>query len=355
MFAGIKQESTNIESTNTQNTEQTPLTKEQLKEQKRLAKEQKKKNKSPKAVQRWLDKTFPVDETTMKEYDSIKLPPTHFAKIDTKALNMSFKFYEPWYFMPTYTSLTPTYDDKSLTRTEIKSQVSSRIEFINDVLCKFCAFSFDLTFKIYLQSYNGVQSSPLRDFDLSPGLSFLYKRPLAINGGAGGYITWLSIAYVHVSNGEKENVINDIRQGTPQWSQNRNFVRSKSLDRFIVDANYRYKDLNVRLRAWGYPNLVAFDGPATNSDVSDYMGYGDVRVSYAYKRNLFEFYMNNIFGNYFSRSFWQWKGQVELGYSFAITRQIALYVQFVGGHGDSLYEYSLPVARVGIGARLKDW
>lgn len=314
-----------------------------------------KKQKKPSRFRIFMDKHFPVDSKTQEEYDAITLPRTKYEKLDSKALPMSFKFYEPWYYLPAYTSFSPTYDDSRLTRTEMKAQLSSRLEFLNDMICKFCALSFDLNLKLYLQSYNGDESSPLRDFDLSPGLSFIYKRPLEINGGRGGVITWISVGYIHISNGEKEIIEPDIRQGSAQWAIAKNAVRSKSLDRAFVEVNYRYKDLNVRLRGWGYPDIVAFDGADTNGDIARYMGYGDVRVSYAYKRNLFELYMNNIFGNYFSSDFWRWKGQLELGYSFALSRQVALYVQYLVGHGDSLYEYSLFTHRLGVGFRLRDW
>ncbi|RDU65740.1 phospholipase [Helicobacter didelphidarum] len=316
-------------------------------------KDTKRKKKFPKKLPQFME----IDEETQKEYDNIKLPPTASKNLDKKALPMSFRFYEPWYFMPAYYSFSPMYDDGHLTRVEIKSQVSSRLDLLSDVICQYCTFSFDLTFKIYLQSYNGKESSPLRDFDLSPALSFYYKRPLAIAGGKGGYITWLGIGYIHVSNGEKENINEfDIRNNTAQWQEKKNRVRSKSYDRIFIETNYRYKDFNARLRAWVTPPIVAFDGVETNGDIWKYMGYGDLRLSYVYKNNLFELYINNIFNNYFTKDYWtQWKGQVELGYSYGITKQLAIYLQYLYGHGDSLYEYSLPVNRIGIGLRLRDF
>lgn len=289
-----------------------------------------------------------------KEYHSIKAPPTAMKYIDTRALFARFKFYEPWYFMPTYYSFSDMYDKSHLTPLELKIQISFRLEMLTDVLCEYCTFGLGYTQKIYLQSYNGKESSPLRDIDLSPSVTFDYKRPLPIMGGKYGYITYLSTGYLHISNGEKEDVNPyDPRQNDPKW--NHNFVRSKSLDRFIFETNYRYKDFNARVRAWLPLALVAFDGAKTNGDIWDYIGYGDVRFSYVYKNNLFEVYLNNIFNNYFTKDYWKWKGQLELGYSYGITKQFALYLQYVVGHGDSLYEYSLPVNRIGFGVRLRDF
>lgn len=294
-------------------------------------------------------------DSIAKDYATIKPAPLEFKTLNSKSTFARFKIYEPFYVLPAYYSFSPTYDEAGLTRTEIKIQIGFRLELLSDLICKYCAFSVDYVQKFFLQSYNPDQSSPLRDIDLSPGFSFIYKRPLGIVNGKYGYINWLAIGYLHTSNGERENINpNDPRQNSPLW--NNNFVRSKSFDRIYVEANYRYENFNARLRAWVNNAIIAFDGERTNGDIADYLGYGDLRLSYAYKNNLFEFYINNIFNNYFTKEYWSnWKGQIELGYSYGITKTYAIYVQYLYGHGDSLYEYSLPVNRIGIGLRLRDF
>lgn len=292
-----------------------------------------------------------LEQCINDDYARIQTPPIHSDTLNIKSFFSRFKFYEPWYVLPAYYSFSKMYSS-DLMKTEIKAQISFSLELLNDVVCKFCAFRFDYTQKIYLQTYNDAQSSPLRDTDLSPAINFVYKKPIPIANGDGGYFNWFSIGYRHVSNGERENKYEtDPRQTA--WGGN--FVRSKALDRIIAETNYKYKDFNARLRAWINISAIAYDGAKTNGDISKYIGYGDIQLSYTYKNNHFELYLNNIFNNYFTREYWNWKGQVELGYSYGVSKHYAIYVQYLYGYGDSLYEYSLPVNRIGIGFRLRDF
>lgn len=292
-----------------------------------------------------------IKEKIESEYAHTQAPPIHSDTLDIRSFFSRFKFYEPWYILPAYYSFSNMYS-KDLMNIEIKAQISFSLELLDDVVCKFCAFSFDYTQRIYLQTYNDAQSAPLRDTDLSPAINFVYKKPIPIANGNGGYFNWFSIGYRHVSNGERENKYDsDPRQEA--WGNN--FVRSKALDRIIAETNYRYKDFNARMRAWMNISAIAYDGAKTNGDIGKYIGYGDIKLSYTYKNNHFELYLNNIFNNYFKKEYWDWKGQMELGYSYGVSKNYAIYVQYLYGYGDSLYEYSLPVNRIGIGVRLRDF
>ena len=283
-------------------------------------------------------------EEVEEEYRSIKPQPVSSSTaLATQSFFARFKIHEPWYIFPAYYSFSKPYSYK-LQRIDFKAQLSFRLELLDNVMCEFCSFSFDYTQKIYLQSYNDAYSSPLRDTDLSPQLSFIYKRPF--NLGGDNYINWISISYRHVSNGETEDILPEDPRG---------IVRSKALDRIILEMNYNKKDLNVRLRVWAILNLGIFDGNRTNPDIGKYIGYGDIKISYKYRNNLFELTLNNIINNYFTKEYWNFKGNLELGYSYGMTKNFAIFMQYIVGHGDSLYEYSLPVSRIGLGVRLRDF
>ncbi len=298
-----------------------------------------------------IQKDTTQEQQINDEYARIQTPPIESKTLYIKSFFSRFKFHEPWYVLPAYYSFSDMYSP-DLMRTEIKAQISFRLELLNDVVCQFCAFSFDYIQRIYLQTYNDAQSAPLRDTDLSPALSFIYKKPIPIAGGKGGYFNWFSIAYRHVSNGERENKYDsDPRQVA--WGGN--FVRSKAFDRIIIETNYKYKDFNARLRTWMNISAIAYDGAKTNGDIDKYTGYGDIKLSYTYKNNHFELYLNNIVNNYFTKDYWKWKGHIELGYSYGVSKHYAIYMQYLYGYGDSLYEYSLPVNRLGIGVRLRDF
>ncbi|STQ86107.1 phospholipase [Helicobacter muridarum] len=283
------------------------------------------------------------EKEILQEYNALQAP--HIPNKSALAIQnffAKFKIYEPWYIIPVYYSFNKMYSPR-LQKIEFKSQISFRLELLDNIICDFCSFSFGYTQRIYLQTYNGIISSPLRDIDLSPQIGFAYKKPIYIKGNS--YINWISIYYNHTSNGETNRILADDLRGE--------IVRSKALDRIVFETNYNNNNFNMRIRT--YIIIGVFDGGKTNPDIGKYIGYGDVKFSYKYGKNLFELSANNILNNYFDSSYWKFKGQLELGYSYGITSQYALFVQYILGHGDSLYEYSLPVNRIGIGVRLRDF
>ncbi|WP_233707745.1 phospholipase A [Helicobacter aurati] len=290
-----------------------------------------------------INSKTPFNDTDIQaEYQAIQPPPiASKTALAHQNFFTRFKIYEPWYIIPAYYSFSKMYSH-TLQKVDFKSQISFRLELLDNVLCEFCSFSFDYTQKIYLQTYNSAQSSPLRDIDLSPQLSFIYKKPLYLGGNS--YINWLSIAYTHVSNGEDDKILVE---------DSRNTVRSKALDRIIFAASYKNGNFTIQLRLWAI--ISVFDGKTTNPDIGKYIGYGDIKLAYQYRDHLIEFTVNNIVNNYFNREYWNFKGNVEIDYSYGITKHYAIFLQYLVGHGDSLYEYSLPVNRIGIGIRLRDF
>ena len=258
----------------------------------------------------------------------------------------------PVYILPAYYSFSTPYSTRDIP-VEMKFQVSFRVVFLERLFCKYCGFDFAYTQTHWFQIYYTQDSKPMRDINFSPSINFNYARQIPLFGG---YITWLRFGYLHISNGERENNLDvglaDKRNNglSPQdagW-----FSRSKSLDRFVVQADWQRGRFGLSLRAWMPLSQYILSDRGDNADIASYIGYGDIVLSYVYKRHRFELYLNNIFNNYFSADFWDWKGRAELGYTYGLSRRVGLYFQLVHGYGDSLYEFNYRVTRAGAGLRL---
>lgn len=287
------------------------------------------------------------DQDSTSITDSPKKPASNIKSRQIQLANN-----EPVYLLPAYYSFSSPYSNK-LQPVEMKFQVSFRVIFLQDRLCQHCEFDFSYTQTQWLQIYNKQDSSPMRDINFNPQINFNYIKPIPF---LGGHITWLRIGYFHLSNGERKNYqevgYQDSRNegltiDSPNW-----LTRSKSVDRIFVQGDWQKGNFEASIRLWWQsPKVISDDGD--NVDLVDYVGYGDLKLSYKYRRNLFEMLVTNVFNNYFKASYWtHFKGRVELGHTFLLTKRIGLYTQYIYGKGDSLYEYNFHVNRLGIGIRL---
>lgn len=271
---------------------------------------------------------------------------------NTKSRYIQLTNNQPVYILPAYYSFSTPYSTRDIP-VEMKFQVSFRVVFLERLVCKYCGFDFAYTQTHWFQIYNTKDSKPMRDINFSPSINFNYDRQIPLFGG---YITWLRFGYLHISNGERENNLDvglaDRRNNglSPQdagW-----FSRSKSLDRFVVQADWQRGRFGLSLRAWVPLTQYILSDKGDNTNIASYIGYGDIMLSYVYKRHRFELYLNNIFNNYFSADFWDWKGRAELGYTYGLSKRVGVYFQLVHGYGDSLYEFNYFVTRAGAGLRL---
>lgn len=281
----------------------------------------------------------------------IQAPQSIYTPVNPKSKYIQLANNLPIYVLPAYYSFTQPYSTRDIP-VEIKFQVSFRVVFLEDVVCKYCSFDFGYTQTHWFQIYNTPDSKPMRDLNFSPSFMFNYTKTLPF---LGGYITSLRAGYLHLSNGERNNNLdvgyadtrNDgLTPDNPNW-----FNRSKSIDRFIAQLDWQRGRFGFSLRAW-VPLGHLLSDVGDNTTINAYIGFGDIIFSYEYRRHLFELYVNNIFNNYFTHEYWDWKGRFELGYTYRLSKRIGIYLQVVHGFGDSLYEYNYRVTRSGLGMRL---
>lgn len=282
----------------------------------------------------------------------LQAPAEKNAPINPKTKYIQLANNLPIYILPAYYSFTPPYSRNDIP-VEMKFQVSFRVVFLEQLVCKYCSFDFAYTQTHWFQIYNTKDSKPMRDINFSPSFMFNYYKQLPF---LGGYITTMRLGYIHLSNGERrDNLVvgeADIRneglsKDDPNWLR-----RSKSIDRFIAQIDWQRGRFGLSLQAWVPISRHLISDKGDNDNLTHYIGFGDIAFSYEYKQHLFELYVNNIFNNYFSKDYWDWKGRVELGYTYRLSKRVGVYFQVIHGFGDSLYEFNYSLTRAGSGLRL---
>ncbi len=169
----------------------------------------------------------------------------------------------------------------------------------------------------FWQAYNRSQSSPFRDTNYMPEAMLV----LPINKSAGPVtLRYASLGAIHASNGQS---------GTLSRSWNRMYAE------FAGDAG----KFGATLRVWKRLDNAKSDND--NIDIVDFMGHGDLRVTY-----------NNA-GNEFSalvrRNFNTSKGAVQVGWAFPVATNLKGYIHAFGGYGQSLIDYNYSRKSIGVG------
>ena len=219
--------------------------------------------------------------------------------------------------------LPATWDfDKKSDRKEFetKFQISIMKMFLSNLLGKNEIYFFAYTQTSWWQTMQ--DSAPFRENNYQPEIFVLFpmnkyhKRFDALIFGIN-----------HQSNGQS---------GELSRSWNRIYTRFVfHYDEVIFNARLWYR---IPERKKRYINDTKGDD---NPDILDYLGYGDLRISYPYKDNLLT---SKIRFNPATK-----KGAIELGYSMPLKNSVFLYFQYFNGYGESLIDYNKKVNKIGIG------
>jgi phospholipase A1 len=134
--------------------------------------------------------------------------------------------------------------------------------------------------------------------------------------------------------------------GLNHQSNGRDREYSRSWNRAYVRFLFHFEKLIFNMRIWyrfsepkkRYPSDPDGDD---NPDILDYLGYGDMKIMFPYKDNLFT---SLIRYNTSTQ-----KGAIELSYSKPIKNDMFLYAQYFFGYAESLIDYNKKISRFGIG------
>ncbi len=183
------------------------------------------------------------------------------------------------------------------------------------------------TQRVWWQVYSS--SSPFRETNYEPEAFVTFPTPKAFDKEYG--LKGLRVGFVHESNGQDG-------------------LESRSWNRLYIASIWQSKNIFTKLRIWyripedkkTSPDDANGDD---NPDITTYMGYGDVTISYiAGKRHFSLLLRNNLHIN-------DNKGALRLSYShpLALSKDTFLYMKLFSGYGESLIDYNRYINKVSIG------
>lgn len=183
------------------------------------------------------------------------------------------------------------------------------------------------TNRSFWQVYNTENSSPFRETNHEPELWIQSRHDWKLWGFNNRINT---LGFVHQSNG-------------------RGGVLSRSWNRVYASFLFERNNLAIGIKPWY--RIPESDEDDNNSDITDYLGHGELRAAYKWRKHTFSTMLRNQLESGFDR------GAVELAWSFPLGGYpyIKGYVQYFYGYGESLIDYDQRSNSIGAGLLVTDW
>lgn len=241
--------------------------------------------------------------------------------------------HRPSYVMPVSYNRTP--DSRNLTyaanRFESKFQLSFKMPLWIDAMGSGASLYFAYTGQSYWQIFKEANSRPFRETNHEPELFVEYDLGYSFQDVE---FATVRLGFVHESNG-------------------RDIPESRSWNRFYVSTSIGWENWFVQLRPWIRIQEDARTDPNDpdgddNPNIEEFVGQAEVIVAYRWENHT----LSGVFKNSFRGDY---RGSVELGYSYPINDRLRGYVQYFNGYGESLIDYDQSSHRLGIGVLLTDW
>lgn len=200
---------------------------------------------------------------------------------------------------------------------EVEYQISLAIPLTRGLLGSNSVLAMSYTQSCWWQACHDKISSPFRETNYQPQLFMGWATDFNINGWS---VQELEAGYVHQSNGQS----NPASHG---W--NRIYVRCMA----------QKDDWQIDFKPW-----FLIGDPRDNRDITKYLGYYRLKVSYHPGDHLFAFQ-----GHY------NWNtgyGNIKLAWSYPISKNTRFYTQVFSGYGESLIDYNYNQTRFAVGLLL---
>ena len=173
------------------------------------------------------------------------------------------------------------------------------------------------TQKSFWQAYARSESSPFRETNYQPEIMAV----LPINKQLGPVnLRFASIGFIHQSNGQSATL-------------------SRSWNRVYGQMGLESGNLGVTARVW--KRLDNAKSNNDNADITDFLGNGDVRITYRDKG--FEY------SAMLRRNFDTGNGAVQASLAFPLAVNLKGYAQLFSGYGQSLIDYNYAQKSLGLG------
>ena len=214
-------------------------------------------------------------------------------------------------------------DDIDFDRAEAKAQLSVEIPVWRDIPWIDADLSFAYTHRLFWQAYNIDEHLPVREQTFEPELVFVVRPDLRRFGMDHSKV---AVGLSHQSNGRDGDL-------------------SRGWDRVYVQLSAAKGAAVCGLKTWYLVPGTTTD--RDNPDIDDYMGPGELFVSYRARGHFFGVLARN---NFLRTN----RGALQLDWSVPLKGRLRWYVQYFNGYGESLIDYNHRVNRIGIGI-LADW
>lgn len=140
---------------------------------------------------------------------------------------------------------------------------------------------------------------------------------------------------------DSNSLLKSYRAGVVHQSNGR-LAKSRSWNRAYLSGIFQYSGLFLEPRVWyrfkedAKESKRDVDGD-DNPDILEYLGYGDITISYPYKEHTFSTKLM--------------KKSVQLDWTFPIfgLKDVYGYLQMFSGYGESLVDYDEKVDKIGVG------
>ena len=215
-------------------------------------------------------------------------------------------------------------EDEPDKHSEVNFQVSLKFPVWRNIFNTKTHMFAAYTNRSFWQVFDHNDSSPFRATDHEPELWLSHRTRWKLFGLTNRLI---QAGVVHQSNG---------RSGELSRSWNRVYAN------MIFERGYFYFGLKPWLR------IQEDRDDDDNPDIEDYLGYFEFQGIYnRNKNNVGLFFRNTLKDDY--------RGALQLDWSFPIHNHLRGYVQYFYGYGESLIDYNNKVNKLGVGIKLTDW
>jgi phospholipase A1 len=215
---------------------------------------------------------------------------------------------------PFRTYLPDGYESKHV---ELTYQLSFKAKLLEGVADSPIDIWAGYTQQSFWQAYAREHSSPFRETNYQPEIMAV----LPINKQLGPVnVRFASVGLVHQSNGQSTTL-------------------SRSWNRFYGQLGLESGNLGVTARVW--KRLDNAKSNNDNPDITDFLGHGDVRVTYRDKGYEYSAMLR--------RNFDTDHGAVQAGVAFPLAVNLKGYAQLFYGYGQSLIDYNYSQKSLGIG------
>jgi len=201
---------------------------------------------------------------------------------------------------------------------ELTYQLSFKMKLIEQVLQTPVDLWFGYTQNSFWQAYNRAASIPFRETNYQPEL--MLTTPLNLNLGSALDVRYLTLGMVHQSNGQTSTL-------------------SRSWNRVYAEVGAEHGKLGAQLRFWKRLDNARSDND--NIDITDYLGHGDLNLSYRSDGHTYSLMAR--------RNFSTRHGALQAGWSFPVLANLKGYVQAFSGYGQSLIDYNYSQKSLGGG------